>query len=160
MRKIVFFGDSLTAGYGLKYPEKESIPALISDRLKAEGLSYEVVNAGISGDTSRSALNRLDAAITGGLAGFVLELGANDFLRGHLPTEVSGNLQKIITTVRLAYPDAWILLLGIELPIWAHSVYGAGYAKIFSDLAKANPIFLVPSFLEGVSGRAAQLKYA
>ena len=150
--KVIFFGDSLTAGYGLKHPQKEAIPALLAAQMQHAGFDYDVVNAGISGDTTRSALNRLSSILHGDVAGFVLELGANDFLRGYAPAEVSANLQTIIARVRKDYPDAWIMLLGIELPAWANTYAGSGYANIFRELASVNKIYLVPSFLEGVAG--------
>lgn len=151
-KKIIFFGDSLTAGYGLRQPQNEAIPALLAANIHVAGFNYVVVNAGISGDTSRSALSRLSSVLQGDVAGFILELGANDFLRGHAPAEVSANLQTIINQVRKAYPAAWILLLGIELPAWAQAFQGSGYANIFRELATVNKIFLVPSFLKGVTG--------
>ncbi|RZJ87576.1 MAG: arylesterase [Chryseobacterium sp.] len=155
MKKIVFFGDSLTAGYGLRDPEKESIPALISHRLKHLGMDFEVSNAGISGDTTRTAIDRLASILVGDIAVFVLELGANDFLRGHSVREVESNLQTIITNVKKAYPQSAILLLGLELPYWAHVGHGSGFGGIFQNLAKANSIALVPSFLSGVAGNRA-----
>jgi acyl-CoA thioesterase-1 len=154
MMKIIFFVDSLTAGYGLRNPDSEAVPALIAQKLLAKGMDFEVVNAGMSGDTSRSALSRLDEVLQGEVAGFVLELGANDFLRGFPPQEVYSNLRSIIERVKLRYPDAWILLLGIELPTWAMGAYAVGYADIFSSLAKEMDIDLLPSFLKGVAGKA------
>lgn len=153
MKKIIFFGDSLTAGYGLKQPRKQALPALISERIKSERLNFEVINEGINGDTTRSALNRLHSVLHGELSVFVLELGANDFLRGYPAEEVMENLQKIISIVKAKYPESAILLLGIELPQWANSGLGLGYGNIFAALARANRIFFVPSLLKGVMGK-------
>ena len=89
------------------------------------------------------------------MALFVLELGANDFLRGYSPAEVQQNLQNIIDSVRAKSPAVPILLLGIELPLWIVNSYVDGYRKIFSNLRKQNSISLVPSFLKGVSGNRA-----
>ncbi|PWS29675.1 arylesterase [Pedobacter paludis] len=152
MKEIVFFGDSLTAGYGLKNPAKESMPALIEEKILQLGLNLRVVNAGISGDTTRSALARIHRSLKGEIGIFVLELGANDFLRSYDVGEVRMNLQMMINQVQKAYPQASILLLGIELPVWAHSANSAGYTNVFASLAKENDIELVPSFLKGVAG--------
>ncbi|RZK15197.1 MAG: hypothetical protein EOO86_17170 [Pedobacter sp.] len=100
MKTIVFFGDSLTAGYGLKDPLTESLPARIKQILKREGFDHLVINAGMSGDTSTSGLNRLPDILEMDTDIFVLELGANDFLRGHPATLVNNNLQKIISQVK------------------------------------------------------------
>ncbi|RBQ11519.1 arylesterase [Pedobacter miscanthi] len=150
--KIIFFGDSLVAGYGLQNPSTESIPALISEKLKQQGLNYEVINAGISGDTTSSALSRLDEVLKEKPGIFILELGANDFLRGISPLLILTNLQNIISRVKLACPGAAILLLGIELPDWATGLHQGDYTEIFSALAHKNNIELVPSFLKNVAG--------
>jgi len=155
MKKIVFFGDSLTAGYGLSSPHSESLPALINERLLTSGMYYDVVNAGISGDTTRAARVRIEKYTNFDMALFVLELGANDFLRGYSPVEVQQNLQFMIDRVREKSPAVPILLLGIELPLWIANSYVDGYRKIFSNLSKQNSISLVPSFLKGVSGNRA-----
>ena len=155
MKKIVFFGDSLTAGYGLSSPHSESLPALINERLLTSGMYYDVVNAGISGDTTRAARLRIEKYTSFDMALFVLELGANDFLRGYSPVEVQQNLQFMIDRVREKSPAVPILLLGIELPLWIANSYVDGYRKIFSNLSKQNSISLVPSFLKGVSGNRA-----
>ena len=155
MKKIVFFGDSLTAGYGLSSPHSESLPALINERLLTSGMYYDVVNAGISGDTTRAARVRIEKYTNFDMALFVLELGANDFLRGYSPVEVQQNLQFMIDRVREKSPAVPILLLGIELPLWIANSYVDGYRKIFSNLSKQNSISPVPSFLKGVSGNRA-----
>jgi len=155
MKKIVFFGDSLTAGYGLSSPDSESLPALINERLVTSGRHYDVVNAGISGDTTRAARLRIENYVNLDMALFVLELGANDFLRGYSPAEVEQNLQFMIDRVREKSPAVPILLLGIELPLWIANSYVDGYRKIFSILSFRNNISLIPSFLKGVSGNRA-----
>jgi acyl-CoA thioesterase-1 len=156
MKRIVFFGDSLIAGYGLNNPSVESIPALIAGKLRSANLDYGVINAGISGDTTASAIDRLDMHLSGNIDIFVIELGANDFLRGISPLDVSHNLQAIISKVITYYPQASILLLGLALPEWAHGVHGTqsqAYQNIYKDLAAENKISLVPSFLKGVAGK-------
>jgi len=150
--KIIFFGDSLVAGYGLLNPSTESIPALISAKLKQLGMNYSVINAGISGETTSSASSRLDLVLTEKPDIFILELGANDFLRGVSPLLILTNLQSIISRVKLACPGAAILLLGIELPGWATGLHEGDYSEIFSALADKNNIARVPSFLKNVVG--------
>lgn len=157
--KIVFFGDSLVAGYGLKDPSSESIPALINTKLKNLGLHYSVINAGVSGDTTASALARLDQTLNEKPAIFILELGANDFLRGMSPVLILSNLQLIISKVKSTCPSASILLLGIELPDWATGLHHGDYSVIFSALAERNGISLVPSFLKNVAGIRALNMY-
>ena len=150
--KIIFFGDSLVAGYGLKDPDRDSIPALIGAKLKLLNLNYSVINAGTSGDTTTSAQSRLEHVLHENPAIFVLELGANDFLRGISPVLVLSNLQLIISRVKSSCPSAAILLLGIELPDWATGLHQEDYSGIFPALAAKNGIALVPSFLKNVAG--------
>ncbi|MGM9478090.1 arylesterase [Pedobacter sp. GSP4] len=150
--KIIFFGDSLVAGYGLKDPATTSIPALIGAKLKQLNLTYSVVNAGISGDTTSSALSRLEGVLDQEPAIFILELGANDFLRGTSPVLILANLQLIISKVKSSCPSTSILLLGIELPDWAIGLHKADYSGIFQALAERNGIPLVPSLLKNVAG--------
>lgn len=152
MKDIIFFGDSLTAGYGLSDPAKQALPALISQKIKQTGLQYRVINAGLSGDTTRSAIIRLNSILNHDIKLFVLELGANDFLRGHSPAEINANLQQIISRVKVRCPEASILILGIALPNWAAGFQGSGYTSIFQQLANENGIAIVPSFLEGIAG--------
>ncbi|KQM77861.1 hypothetical protein ASE74_15795 [Pedobacter sp. Leaf216] len=151
MEKIVFFGNSLIAGYGLKDPKSEALPALIDQKLKQQRFSFEVVNAGLSGDTTAAALSRIAPYLTGNIAIFVIELGANDFLRGLSPTLIYNNLQTILSRVRVAQPLASILILGIALPQWAYG-HGSGYQGIYEKLAKENGVAIVPSFLKNVAG--------
>jgi len=153
MGTIVFFGDSLTAGYGLKDPLKESLPARIGQILMSEGMDYHVINAGISGDTSVSGLNRLPDTLKIDTDIFVLELGANDLLRGHPAALVSHNLQKIISAVKATHPAADILILGMKLPFWIPDERAPGYRRIYQDLAVQNHCELVPYLLDGIEGR-------
>jgi len=155
MDKIVFFGNSLVAGYGLKDPATESLPALISKKLKQQGMSFQVVNAGISGDTTGSALSRITRSLQGEIAIFIIELGANDFLRGIAPGQIYDNLRAIISRVRSSYPRVSILILGIALPQWGHLSNGKGYDGIYEKLAKENNTAIIKSFLKNVSGNRA-----
>src|SRR5687768_8757857 len=131
--KIVAFGDSLTAGYGL--PPKESYPALLQQRLDADGYKYEVVNAGVSGDTSAGGLRRLDWSLEGGEVRFlILELGANDFLRGQPVKETRRNLSQIIE--RAEARGVRVLLAGMYTTTNAGDAYLREIDETFKTLAK------------------------
>src|SRR5687767_5276521 len=115
MKNILFFGDSLTAGYGL--PQSQAYPALIQQMLQQENYTdYQVINAGLSGDTTASGLHRLDKWLNQDVAIFVLALGANDGLRGIPTRETTINLQEILDKVKRKWPDAKIILSGMEIP--------------------------------------------
>src|ERR1700749_4861233 len=111
MNNILFFGDSLTAGYGLANVSAESFPALIEAKINAEKLNYRVINAGVSGDTSAGGLTRIDYWLSQPVAVFVLELGINDIMRGIPPQTTLKNLQAIITKVKTKYPDVKMALM-------------------------------------------------
>ena len=153
MKTIVFFGDSLTAGYGLKYPLTESLPARIKQILTFEGFDLLVINAGLSGDTSVSGLSRLPSILDMDTDIFVLELGSNDLLRGHSATLVKNNLQKIISQVKEKHPSANILILGMKLPFWIPDDRAPGYRNIYNDLAERNDCELLPYLLDGIEGK-------
>ncbi|MAU26812.1 MAG: arylesterase [Muricauda sp.] len=149
-KTILFFGDSLTAGYGLDM--EEAFPALIQDRLDSLGLDYTVINSGVSGETTSGGLNRLDWVLNQEVDVFVLELGANDGLRGVPLTETRKNLQQIIDKVREKNPDTRIILAGMQIPPNMGPEYTAEFRKIFPELAEKNDIPLIPFLLEGVAG--------
>ena len=147
--KIVAFGDSLTAGYGLA--PQESYPALLQKMLDADGFKYEVVNAGESGGTSAGGVRRLDWALdAGGVRFLILELGANDFLRGQPVAETKKNLADIIR--RAQARDVEVLLAGMLTT----TEFGRDYERQISDayrsLAAEHKVTLIPFFLEGVAG--------
>ncbi|HET8737956.1 MAG TPA: arylesterase [Pricia sp.] len=148
---ILFFGNSLTAGYGLD-PE-EAFPALIQDRLDSLGLDYTAINSGVSGETTSAGLNRLDWVLDQKVDIFVLELGANDGLRGVPLEETRANLQAIIDEVRVKNPDTRIVLAGMQIPPNMGQAYTTQFRKIFPELAEKNDIALIPFLLEGVAGR-------
>ena len=151
MKTILFFGDSLTAGYGL--PVTQAYPSLIQEKLKEAGYeSYTVINAGISGDTTTSGLYRLDRWLSAPVDVFVLALGANDGLRGIPARETSQNLQQIIDKVKHKYPDVQIVLSGMEIPDIVPGRYAAEFRKLFRELAIKNNVAFVPFLLEGVAG--------
>lgn len=149
-QKILFFGNSLTAGMGLD-PE-ESFPAVIQERLDSLGLQYEVINAGLSGETTAAGRNRINWVLNQDIDIFVLELGANDGLRGVPPSETKRNLQAIIDTVKERDPDTKIILTGMQMPPNLGPEYTAEFRSIFPELAEENDIELVPFLLEGVAG--------
>jgi acyl-CoA thioesterase I len=152
-RTIVFFGDSLTAGYGLADPDTQSYPARIQGKIDAEGLPWRVVNAGLSGETSAGGLRRIDWVLRQKVDVFVLELGANDGLRGTPPESTQANLQGIIDRVRAKYPEARIVLAGMMMPPSMGPQFAQAFASLYPALAQKNKIILVPFLLEGVAGR-------
>ena len=146
--RIVFLGDSLTAGLGLA--QHEAVPALIQSRLDAEGYRYEVVNAGVSGDTSAGGLSRLDWSLEGMVAVLVVELGGNDGLRGLPVSQMKQNLTEIITRARQR--DITVILTGMEAPPNYGPLYTSEFRQVFRDLAKEHDVIFVPFYLEGVAG--------
>ncbi len=149
-RTLVFFGDSLTAGYGLD-PD-EAFPALIQRKIEAAALPWKVVNAGLSGETSAGGLRRIDWVLRQHVDLLVLELGANDGLRGLNPDATRANLQAIIDRIRAKQPDVVIVLAGMRLPTNLGDAYGDKFAAIFPELAEKNHAKLIPFLLEGVGG--------
>ncbi len=148
---LLFFGDSLTAGYGLE--PSEAYPAIIQQKLDSLGYAHEVVNAGLSGDTTAGGKSRIDWILKQNVDIFVLELGANDGLRGIALSETRQNLQDIIDTVRRKNADAQIILAGMQIPPNMGEDYTSEFKNIFPELAKKNDIKLIPFLLEGVAGR-------
>ena len=147
--KIVAFGDSLTAGYGLS--TEQSYPSLLQKKLAADGFDYEVVNAGISGDTSAGGVRRIDWSLEGGNVKIViLELGANDILRGQPISEMKKNLSTIIERAKAR--GAQILLAGMEAPTNSGIDYRRWTHGAFSELAKEQSVPLIPFLLDRVGG--------
>ena len=147
---ILFFGDSLTAGYGIA--QEQAFPALIQDRLDSLEWKYQVVNAGLSGETSAGGLRRIAWMLRRRVEVFVLELGANDGLRGVPLTETERNLQAIIDKVKGRYPQAKLVVAGMRLPPNLGPEYTEGFRAIFPRLAERNGTALIPFLLEGVAG--------
>jgi acyl-CoA thioesterase-1 len=148
--RIVALGDSLTAGLGL--PTASAYPALLEQRLKEHGLDFEVVNAGISGDTSAGGLERLDWALQGDVRVLILALGANDGLRGLPHDQLRGNLSQIIE--RAQARGITVLLAGMEAPPNYGRDYIAGFHKVYPELAAQYRVALVPFLLQNVAGNA------
>lgn len=148
--KIIAFGDSLTAGFGLA--EKESYPFLLQQKLKADGYDYEVVNAGVSGDTSLGGLERADWVLEQENAKIlILELGANDLLRGLPPAKMKENLDKIIRKAKSKNID--VLLCGMLAPPTSGSDYQREYTMVFPDLADEHDVEFLPFLLDGIALR-------
>lgn len=147
---ILFFGDSLTAGYGLT-PD-DAFPAQVEKRLVAAGHKVRSVNAGLSGETSAGGLSRIDWILRQKVDVFVLELGANDGLRG-LPTDQTRkNLQTIIDKVKGKYPACRVVLAGMRVPPNMGADYTREFQKIYPELAKSNKATLMPFLLQDVGG--------
>lgn len=149
-KAIVFFGDSITAGYQLDL--SEAFPALIQKRLDSLYLPYQTVNAGLSGETSASGASRVAWVLKTKVDVFVLELGANDGLRGLEVKETRKNLQLIIDQVLERYPDCKIVLAGMQIPPNMGQEYSKGFQKLFVDLSKTNNLPFIPFILDGVAG--------
>jgi acyl-CoA thioesterase-1 len=146
--KIICFGDSLSAGFGLS--EKESYPYLLQQKLNADGYDYEVVNAGISGDTSTGGLERADWVLGQDNAKIViLELGANDMLRGMSPAKMKGNLEKIIQKAEAR--GLKILLCGMLAPPTMGAQYEREFTNAFPDLASEHHLTFLPFLLENIA---------
>ncbi|HJR09747.1 MAG TPA: arylesterase [Pyrinomonadaceae bacterium] len=146
--KIVALGDSLTAGYGLAL--HESYPSLLQEQLKRDNFEYEVVNAGVSGDTTAGGLRRLDWALEGDVRFVILELGANDILRGLPTTEMHNNLARMIE--RSQARGAQVLLAGMLAPTNSGADYQRASMEVFPALAKEYNLTLIPFFLDRVVG--------
>ena len=147
---ILFFGNSLTAGYGLE--PSQAFPNLIQEKIKAAGMNYRVINAGLSGETSAGGLNRIDWVLNQPVDIFVLELGANDGLRGVPLESTRNNLQGIIDKVNDKNPDVKIIIAGMMVPPNMGEDYGTEFTTIFPDLARENDIGLIPFLLADVAG--------
>ena len=153
-KTVLFFGDSLTAGYGLDDPASNSYPSVVQEKIKAANLPYKVVNAGNSGETSAGGLGRIDWVLKQKVDVFVLELGANDGLRGIPVSETTKNLQAIISKVKAKYPDAKLVITGMQIPPSMGATYVNNFKAIFPKLAAKNNMTLVPFLLDKVGGIA------
>ncbi|MEJ7560307.1 MAG: arylesterase [Pedobacter sp.] len=149
-KNILFFGTSLTAGYGLD--PGEAYPELIQQQLDSLKLPYKAINGGLSGETSAAGKARIDWLLKQPLSVFVLELGANDGLRGIPVKETTANLQAIIEKVRAKYPEAKLMLTGMEVPPNMGDKYASDFRNMFKSLASNNKMTFLPFLLEGVAG--------
>ena len=148
---IVVFGDSLTAGYGLE-DVKDAYPGLLQQKIDSLQLGYTVINSGISGETTAGGKNRIDWVLNQKPSVFILELGANDGLRGVPLTETKMNLQYIINAVKTKYPSTKIVLAGMKIPPNFGQDYTNEFKSIFPALAQKNQVALIPFLLENVGG--------
>jgi acyl-CoA thioesterase-1 len=146
--RLVVLGDSIAAGYGLR--RDESFPARLQERIDREGLGFEVVNAGVSGDTSAGGLRRLDWALDGDVRVLVLELGGNDGLRGLPPDELKKNLTAIVRAARERHLA--VLLCGMEAPPNAGAAYATAFREAFSEVAREERVPFVRFVLDKVAG--------
>ena len=147
---ILFLGNSLTAGYGVD--PSQAFPALIQQKIDSRGWNFRVINAGQSGDTSAGGLSRLEWLLRTPIDVLVLELGANDGLRG-LPVDVTRqNLQAIIDQTKQKYPRVKVVVAGMRVPPNLGREYAERFRSIFPDLAKRNRAELIPFLLDGVGG--------
>jgi acyl-CoA thioesterase-1 len=153
-RTLVFFGDSLTAGYGLDDPAEDAYPSLIQKKISAANLPWRVINAGLSGETTAGGRRRIDWILRQPVDILVLALGGNDGLRGIEPAVSQANLQAIIDSVRAKYPAAKIVVAGMQMPPGMGEDYAREFAAMFPAVAGKNHATLVPFLLEGVGGHA------
>ena len=151
-KNILVFGDSLTAGYGLDDPGSESYPSVIQQKIDSLKLPYKVINGGLSGETSAGGLSRIDWLLRQKVDIFILELGANDGLRGLPINQTNSNLQAIINKVKSKYPQTPIIITGMLVPPNMGDDYAYSFKKIFLQLARQNNATLVPFLLQNVAG--------
>jgi len=149
-KTIVFFGNSLTAGYGVS--PSEAFPAIIQKKIDSLGLPYQVINAGVSGETSSGGNTRINWILREPVDIFVLELGANDGLRGTPLSETKKNLQSIIDKVKAKNPQTKLLFAGMQIPPNMGQEYSTEFRNMFSELSQRNAMTLIPFLLEGVGG--------
>jgi len=150
MRHILVLGDSLSRGFGLS--SGQAYPALLTQKLRAAHLNFEITNASQSGGTTAGGLERLPAHLKRKIDIFILELGINDAFRGVLISEVRNNLQAIIDMVKARDPNARIIIAGMQLPNYVEDAYVFSFGQIYADLAAKNNAVLIPYLLEGVGG--------
>jgi acyl-CoA thioesterase-1 len=149
-KTILFFGNSLTAAYGID--QEDGFAGLTQARIDSLGLNYRVINGGLSGETTAGGLSRLDWFLEDEPTIFVLELGGNDGLRGILPSESKRNLSGIIDKVRAKYPNTKIILAGMQIPPNMGQDYTEEFKSIYPEVAAEKNVTLIPFLLENVGG--------
>lgn len=147
---ILFFGNSLSAGYGIE--AEAAFPGLVASRIDSLALHYRVINGGLSGETTASGLSRLDWFLEEKPSIFILELGGNDGLRGIDLAETKKNLKAIINLVKIKYPETKILLAGMQIPPNMGQEYTMNFQNIYPQIAQEENVALIPFLLEGVAG--------
>ncbi len=148
--RILFFGDSITAGLGVD--KSQAFPALIQQKVDSAGLNYEVINGGLSGETSAGGLRRIDWVLQRKIDVFILELGGNDGLRGIELSSTKNNLQKIIEKVQQKYPDVKIILAGMQVPPNLGQEYTSEFENMYPELSDENDLPLIPMILDKIGG--------
>lgn len=149
-KSVIFFGDSLTSGYGVD-PD-EAYPALIQRKIDQAGLGWRVVNAGLSGETTAGGLRRLDWILRQPVDIFVIELGGNDGLRGIAPATTRANLEAMIERIRQRHPQAKVVIAGMQLPTNMGPEHTRAFAAIYPEIARATGVGLIPFLLDRVGG--------
>ncbi len=152
-KTVIFFGDSLTAGYGVD-PD-EAYPALIQKKIDEAGRPWRVVNAGLSGETSSGGLRRLDWILKQKVDIFVIELGGNDGLRGIPPATTRTNLEAMIQRIRQRQPGVKVVVAGMQMPTNMGPEHTREFAAIYPEVARKSEAVLIPFLLEGVGGVAS-----
>lgn len=151
VKTILCLGDSLTDGYGLS--RNQAYPALLAEKVRAAGLGkFDIINAGVSGDTTGGGLRRVAKYLDRKIDVLVLELGINDAFRGVPVETMRSNLQAIIDRVRAKNPDVQIIIAGMQLPLYGADDYVVAFGQMFFDLAEKNHAALIPYLLQGVGG--------
>ncbi len=150
-KSILIFGDSITAGLGVD-PD-QAFPAIIQDKIDSLGLDYEVINGGLSGETSAGGLRRINWVLQRQVDIMILELGGNDGLRGIDLSSTKDNLQKIIDRALANNPDMEILIAGMQVPPNLGIEYSRDFQDLYPDLAESNNLELIPLILDKVGGR-------
>jgi acyl-CoA thioesterase I len=150
-KTIVFLGDSLTAGYGVR--ADQAFPALIAEKIREADLPFAVVNAGVSGDTSTDGLHRIDWLLQRKIDVLMIALGANDGLRGLSLTALQANLQAIVDKAKAKNPQIKIVIAGMHLPPNLGADYATKFERVFAEVAQKNNTILIPFLLQGVGGQ-------
>lgn len=148
---VLVLGDSLTAGYGLK--RSDAFPALLSEKAEEAGLRLKIVNAGVSGDTTAGGLRRIGPLLQQRVDALLIELGINDAFRDIPVAQIEANLQKIIDQTKGRYPQARIIIAGMQLPNYSKGDYLTRFGEMYAGLARRNQAAFVPFLLDGVAGQ-------
>lgn len=150
-KTILFFGDSISAGYGIQ--PQQAFPAVIQDKIDSLGLKYEVINGGLSGETSAGGLRRISWVLQRDIDIMILELGGNDGLRGIDLSSTKENLQQIIDRAKAKNPEIEIIIAGMQVPPNLGTDYTKEFQDLYPELAEKNNLTLIPLILDKVGGR-------
>ncbi|MFY0696334.1 MAG: arylesterase [Balneola sp.] len=150
-KSILFFGDSISAGYGIQ--PQQAFPAVIQDKIDSLGLNYEVINGGLSGETSAGGLRRINWVLQRDIDIMILELGGNDGLRGIDLSSTKDNLQQIIDRAKAKNPEIEIIIAGMQVPPNLGTDYTKEFQDLYPELAEKNNLTLIPLILDKVGGR-------